>query len=105
MSNFKLGHCPRCTKNHGGKLEEKREELRKAYGQVSMEVWEKMRLELEKMRLEFDELQNEMTGRRFRQESDFCGPEDGVITLRYYGRCHDCGLTVKFDHTHIIEDI
>lgn len=105
MSDFKIGYCPRCSKNHREKVEKKREEVRKAYGQVSMEVWEKMRLELEKMRLGFDELQNEMTGRSFRQESDFYGPEDGVITLKYYGRCQDCGLTVRFDHTHIIEEI
>lgn len=98
MSDFKIGYCPRCAKNHREKVEKKREEVRKAYGQVSMEVWEKMRLK-------FDELENKMMERRFHQESNFYGLEDGVITLQYYGRCHECDLIVKFDHTHIIEEI
>lgn len=89
MSADNWAVCPCCLHNTKLDLAERKEEVRKKYGKVSIEEWDKISGVL------YHEVDEEAV-RTFREDYDFWGAETGLLMISYRGECTKCGL--KFEH-------
>jgi len=92
--------CPRCRLREERKLNEEQSRVDAAYGKVPVDEFDQMRTELAAKREAF--VDGEST---FREDYEFYGAEDGIVTASYRGQCTKCGLILKFEDAHAIEGI
>ena len=87
--------CPRCLQKRAEDLRDMDARIAEAYGTEPMEVFEGMRTELATK-------QAEEMPRTFREDYEFWGASEGVVTASYRGHCSTCGLSHKFEHSEPI---
>lgn len=93
MSADNWADCPRCKVIREAALTERERAVENAYGKVPVAEFDAMRAELERDA-------NTLIDPTFREDYEIYGAEDGVVKVRYQGRCKDCGLSLKFEHDH-----
>lgn len=99
MSADNWARCPKCLKEGEASFAKQQIEVDEAYGKVSIEEFDRQRAELAKAQEFLDE---DDTFRTFREDYEFSGAEEGVVTASYKGQCTKCGLSLKFEEKHPI---
>ena len=98
MSADNWATCPRCEKRRTNELRESAAKVARAYGKVPVEEWDQMRKE----QADAEQVRPERT---FREDYEFFGAEDGVVTASYRGNCMICGLTLEFEDRRVIPGV
>lgn len=73
--------CPNCLRNLERQIEKLEEELRKSYGKVSVDEYERMKLGIPSEELKEDS---------FREDYETYMDEYGTFYFKYSGRCVTC---------------
>lgn len=89
MSADNWAQCPRCTAIRRVEQSSTEDRLREAYGRVPVE-------EFDQMREDADAEKCSAVHPSFREDYEFYGAEDGVLSIRYSGGCKVCGLKHTF---------
>ena len=97
MSADNWARCPRCTIRERRRLDARAAEVAKLYGSVPVEDFDKARNDLDAEQRAF-----EKRPYTFREDYEFYGAEEGVITASYSGHCEKCGLSLSFKDEHPI---
>jgi len=97
MSADHWAHCPRCHARALASFEDRERLIENAYGQVPISQFDQMRDALDRDRELHDEAEP-----TFREDYEFTGAEDGVVTAKYKGQCTKCGLKLEFEDDHEI---
>lgn len=95
MSADNWAICPRCRARAAAVKDALIAKLAEAYGKVPVEEFDALRAEAEEP-LHLENLQT------FREDYEFYGAEDGVVTASYSGSCKTCGLSLSFKDEHPI---
>lgn len=97
MSADNWAVCPVCDERRRIKFGQREQEVKDAYGKVMIEEFDRLREEL-------DLDQAKTLEPTFREDYEFYGAADGVVTATYHGHCDVCKADLKFEHDHTIED-
>lgn len=97
MSADNWAHCPRCTRIKLAEFDEQDAAIQAAYGVIPIVEFDKAREELAANKVAFENRQ-----RTFREDYEFYGAEEGVVTVNYSGSCGECGLKLKFSESRPI---
>jgi hypothetical protein len=89
--------CPRCAREWEAQHAARQAEVAESYGKVSVEEFDQARADLKADRMAFND--QEPT---FREDYEFSGAEEGVVTVSYRGQCTKCGLSLKIAEDHPI---
>jgi hypothetical protein len=89
--------CPRCFREACGVKAAAEKRLAAQYGVVSLDAWDKMRMEVP------PEPQPE-DFRTFREDYEISGASEWVVRVSYSGRCNACGLRLDFAEDHLVEE-
>ena len=100
MSADNWARCPRCHARALAEFEKREKMIEAAYGQVSIEEFDLMR-----ERLDNDREKHENARETFREDYEFFGADQGVVTAKYSGECNVCGLKLKFEENHEIPGV
>lgn len=93
MSADRWTTCPRCAKRREAKLRAMREAIDAEYGHISI-------AEFDELRRQLTEAENTKLPETLREDYEFYGAADGVVTANYSNSCRECGLETKFTHEH-----
>lgn len=94
MSADRWSTCPQCQKDRTAEIARKTAEVDATYGKIPVDKWKEMDLAAR-------QFASELLRQTFRE--DYCFFFDQMsITADYSGGCSVCGLTVNFQHTHLI---
>lgn len=99
MSASNWAQCPRCTVRGQLKLRARDAEIQASYGVVPVEDFDEAR-----RALAADTAAFEKRHPTFREDYEIYGAETGSIKVSYGGSCTHCGLSLSFDHDHLIPD-
>lgn len=91
MSADNWARCPRCTRIGTAQLKAREEEVQESYGKVPVDEFDEARRKLAIDRKVFENRE-----RTFREDYEFYGAEEGIVTTDYSGLCSKCGLKLKF---------
>lgn len=89
MSADNWAICPRCRDNAKREHDERFQAALDAYGKVPAAEYERLRGEAQ---TPF----NEEAFRTFREDYEFYGASDGMVTASYSGHCDKCHLGLDF---------
>jgi hypothetical protein len=95
--------CPRCKTTREDAAAEAHRNAIAAYGIVSVTKFDALRDEADRLSELIDNPPGAGQGRTFREDWEITGAEDGEVFVGYCGACTDCGLTLKFEHTHPLD--
>lgn len=91
MSANAYSDCPRCKYRAGQEVAKRTANLNAGYGKLLIDEFHRERAAIAEIRAPED---------TFREEWEFYGIGDGVVTVRYSGNCTSCHLSVDFENTH-----
>ena len=97
MSADNWARCPRCTRIGAAQLKAQEEAVQASYGKVPVDEFDEARRKLAIDRKAFENRE-----RTFREDYEFYGAEEGVVTASYSGQCRECGLKLKFSESRPI---
>lgn len=95
MSADRWSWCPRCKRRRQAKADAAAQDVKEAYGTVSIEEFDRLRTAAEVLQLDVEDADPS-----FREDFEVTGIEDEEVVVGYYGRCQVCGLEVAFDYRH-----
>lgn len=93
MSADNWAICPRCHHRALVEHEAKRQAALDSYGTVPLAEFEELRYHAD---VPFDD----GAYHTFREDYEFSGAEEGVIYVRYKGRCTVCNLSLEIEQDH-----
>ena len=96
MSASNWARCPRCAQQLAAKLDQMRAEVKAAYGNVTVEEFDTLR-----MALAVAESTTPLA--TLREDYEIYGAEDGTVIAEYGCTCQVCGLTADFTHRHELD--
>ena len=98
MSASNWTTCPRCAARREAELTALEAEVTAVYGSVSAAEYARLGMKLIMAR--------EMPlAQTWREDCEFYGAEDGVLSIRYSGGCEVCGLRHEFSADQPIEGL
>ncbi len=99
MSANNWAQCPRCTRRGEADLNEREAKVWGSYGKIPMGEFDAARNAAQTDRAEFAN-----RDRTFREDYEIYGAETGEVTVAYSGSCQECGLSLTFQHDHVIPE-
>jgi chromosome condensin MukBEF complex kleisin-like MukF subunit len=90
--------CPKCIALTEDSAEAAQRALDEQYGQVDRDAYKALE-EAARDAVAAVKVARSEQKATFREDYEFTGAEDGIVTASYSGGCRTCGLRVKFEHS------
>lgn len=100
MSASNWAVCPACKEHRRARAAAAHQVAAEAYGTLPIEQFDRLRAEAEHAAARVEE--DSDSTRTFREDYEFYGADTGTVHASYRGSCITCGLSLSFQHEHVL---